>query len=78
MVNVGYKAEPQMRVGVVKDQAIFLAFCCSQSATDNLYKQDLGFGRSRKDDAAHIPINARRQAPDVAHHAHPAAVELPL
>ena len=66
MVDLGHEAEPQMRVGVIKNQAIFLALCRPQSATDNLHKQHLGLGWSREDDAAHVPVDARRQASNVA------------
>ena len=78
MVDVGHEAKPQMRVRVIKDQAVFLAFCRSQSATDNLHEQNLGLSWSREDDAAHVPINASRQASDVAHHANIPVVKLPL
>ena len=66
MVDVGHKAEPQMCVGVIKNQAVFLALSRSQSATDNLHKQHLGLSWSGQDDAVHVPVDPRRQASDVA------------
>ena len=77
-MDVGHEAKTQMRVGVIEDQAIFLAFCRSQSSTDNLHEQNLGLGRSREDNAAHVPIDARRQASDVADHPNIAVVKLPF
>ena len=75
MVDLGHEAEPQMRVGVIKNQAIFLALCRPQSTTDNLHKQHLGLGWSCEDDAAHVPVDACRQASDVANDPNPPVLE---
>ena len=66
VMDVGHEAKTQMGVGVIEDQAIFLGFGGSQSSTDHLHEKNLGLGWSREDNAAHVPIDARRQASDVA------------
>src|SRR5262249_34667765 len=76
VVDVSHEAEPQMRVRVIEDQAVFLSFCYSQSSTDNLHEQDLGLGWSSEDNAAHVPIDACRQTSDVANHANIPVVKL--
>jgi hypothetical protein len=65
-----------MRIGMVEDQAVFLGFCRSQSSTDNLGKQNLGLGWSSENNAAHVPIDPRRQTSDIAHHANITVVKL--
>ena len=65
-MDVGDEAEAKRAVGVVEDQAVALALGNAQAAADDLRVQDLGLRRPGQDDAADVPVDAGRQAVDVA------------
>jgi hypothetical protein len=77
VVNVGNESEPDVVVRMVEDQTLILAIGDAQSAADHLNKQHFRFGRPRQDDAAHIPVNAGRQAADITDNLHLAGMESP-
>src|SRR5437016_4007700 len=75
-MNVGDKAEPQRCVGVIENQAVIFAIGRPQASSDDLDIQNFAVGRAGKDDAAHIPVDAGGQSPNVTDDLDLASVKL--
>ncbi len=68
VMDVRHEAKAKRGVGVIEDQAVRLALGRAKTTADDLGVEDFRFGRPGQDDAAHVPVHARRQRVDVADH----------
>src|SRR6516162_4469157 len=64
-IDVSDKPEIKMVHGMIENQQMVLAVRRSQTSPHDLDEQHLALGRTRQNDASHVPVDAGRQRPDV-------------
>src|SRR6516164_294003 len=67
MANIDVCDEPEVKMvhGMIENQQMILSVCRPQAPPHDLHEQHFRLGWARQNDASHVPIDARRQCPDV-------------